>query len=52
MEAIKHLFGFCGETWHPSLLTVGMFAPFIIFVKQILYKLYKLIKLIKFIKLK
>lgn len=44
MEAIKHLFGFCGETWHPSLLTVGMFAPLIILVKQKLFLITRLFK--------
>lgn len=39
METIKHLLGFCGETWHPSLLTVGMLAPFTIFVKHFFNKL-------------
>jgi len=39
VEEIKHLFGFCGDTWHPSILNIGMLAPFGIFVKQLIYKL-------------
>jgi hypothetical protein len=45
MEAVKHLFGFCGDTWHPSLLMIGMFSSLIYYfknsIKHIYYKIRK-----------
>lgn len=39
MEAIKHLFGFCGDTWHPSILNVGMLiSPFVLIYRNFIYK--------------
>lgn len=37
MEAIKHLFGFCGEVWHPNLLNMSMLlSPLIVYWKKII----------------
>ena len=39
MEAIKHFLGFCGDTWHPSILNVGMLiSPFVLIYRNFIYK--------------
>ena len=42
MEAIKHLLGFCGDTWHPSILNVGMLStPLLILYRNYYFKIKK-----------
>ena len=37
MEIIKHLFGFCGESWHPNILNLSMLcSPLIIYWNKII----------------
>jgi hypothetical protein len=34
LETIKHLFGLCGEHWHPNIFTI----VFLIIVLKLIYK--------------
>tara|TARA_R100000773_G_scaffold3221_1_gene3886 strand:- start:2565 stop:2705 length:141 start_codon:yes stop_codon:yes gene_type:complete len=31
VEFLRHVFGFCGELWHPSLLNIFAFSPIILY---------------------
>lgn len=45
MEAIKHLLGFCGDTWHPSVLNIGLLStPLIVLYRTYLLKIKNILK--------
>lgn len=45
METLKHLLGFCGDTWHPSILNVGMLGtPLLIIYRNCKFKIKNFLK--------